>query len=213
MEIRKVNVLSEPQTVQEISFVYQQSFGHGPWFEGYRCPVCSSVFELKEYLSLCPKCNESGSLINLIEYWPKAKVISDFYEENTKEDSLCLVAEENNTVVGFVWGYRLDISLESATKIDAPKLSKIYQRTVFYLDECAVLPKFQGHGIGRALVQQILKKQPYDMIILRTLADSPMQRLIEKLGGEKILSISENRIIMKLIKTENLHKFISPPHY
>jgi GNAT superfamily N-acetyltransferase len=213
MEVRKVKVLSEPFTVWEIAGVYQTAFAHEPWLEGYRCPLCNSVFGFTAHLSLCPNCRKEDMLINLIEYWPISRVITDFYTENTKENAICLVAEEDGSAVGFAWRYRFDISPSTEVKISATGLSKIYMRSVFYLDECAVLPKLQGQGIGKTLIQEILKKQPYDIMILRTLEGSLMQKLIEGLGGEYILPVSEGRIIMKIIKNESLHKFISPPHY
>ena len=152
-------------------------------------------------------------MVWLVEYWPVNKVIADFYAENIKKDSVCFVVEENKKTIGFVWGYGMSISPKTAEEIEAPELANTYRREVFYLDECGVLPEFQGRGYGKAMVQRILAEQPYDILILRTLENSVMRRLIENLGGEKILSIFEGRIIMKLIKTTSLHKFVVPDHY
>jgi GNAT superfamily N-acetyltransferase len=213
MEVRKVAVLSEPNTVLEIAAIYRIAYGGFPWHEGFVCPVCKFSIGLETNLVFCPKCLEEEALVNLVEYWPQEKVISDFYRENSNPEAITCIAQTNNQTIGFAWGYRFDISPETEQKIAAIGLSKIYQRTVFYLDECAILPEFQGQGIGKELVRNILKSQPYDIMILRTLEGSPMQKLITTLGGEKIMSISESRIIMKLIRTDRLHLFEFPPHY
>ena len=44
MEIIKINPFEQPQMVEAIASVYQQSFGGEPWNEGYLCPVCEKVF-------------------------------------------------------------------------------------------------------------------------------------------------------------------------
>jgi len=215
MEIRKIDVLSDPNAVLKIAKVYKETFGFEPWNEGFVCPVCSKTYPLSVQSSFCPSCLRSRKewLVRLVEFWPESKVIADFYQENIKGNALCLVIEEKKQIVGFVWGYGMDISPKTATKIEAPELANTYRREVFYLDECGVLPEFQGRGYGKAMVQRILAEQPYDILILRTLENSVMRRLIENLGGEKILSIFEGRIIMKLIKTTSLHKFVVPDHY
>ena len=214
MEIKKVSVLSEPYSVWEIASAYSEAYGRSPWFEGYVCPVCRSSFGLDKELTICPKCMTEEKLINLIEYWPKSKIISDFYTENTKDGSICLVAKKKGNIVAFAWGYPLKISPESSNKIDAPGLeNKITDSEVFYLDECAVLPKYQFQGIGKSLVKEFLRLQPRDKMFLRTLADSPMQKLVENLNGKKIMAISEGRVIMELIKFEKLQDYTIPPHY
>ncbi len=138
--------------------------------------------------------------------------MDDFYKENTKKNAVCLVAENQGQVLGFVWGYGMELTAENALRIEAPELRIIWGE-VFYLDECAVLPEFQGQGVGKPMVKKILSEQPYDIMILRTLEGSVMQRLIESLGGEKIMTITKGRIIMKIVKTTSLHKFVIPDHY
>ncbi len=214
MLIRKVYVLSEPTTVRDIAMVYQNTFGGDPWNEGYVCPKCKQSFPLSTGLTVCPECLKNrDEIFCLVEYWPLSKIVTDFYLENSKEEALCLVAQNDQWVVGFVWGYGVMINTEFADKIEAPELVQKFQREVFYLDECAVLPKYQKQGTGKSLIKEILKRQPYDIMILRTLEGSQMQSLIESLGGEKILTISEGRIIMKLIKVTSLYKFVTPDHY
>lgn len=213
MEIRHVYCLSQPNTVLQIVMVYRQTFGDYPWYEGYICPVCKFITPITERTILCPRCQEEGGLINMVEFWPESRVMTDFYGENLKEGAICFEALDGVRTIGFAWGYPMEINQESANKIEAPDLTKIYLQEVFYLDECAVLPVYQGRGIGKGLVEKILKEQPYDLMILRTLEGSPMQHLVEKLGGRKLMSISEGRVIMELIKWTSLYKFVTPDHY
>lgn len=198
MLIRKVHVLSEPLTVREIAKVYQNTFGEDPWNEGYVCPNCGMSFPLSSNLTVCPGCLvKRDEVYCLVDYWPISKIITDYYAENSKDGALCLVAESEGKIIGFVWGYAVQTNVEFANKIEAPALT-VDNHKVFYLDECAVLPEFQRRGVGKALVVEILKNQQFDVMILRTLEGSQMQSLVESLGGEVILSISNNRVIMRL---------------
>lgn len=196
MDIRRVSVLSEPATVQEIADNYRIAYGHEPWKEGFICPVCRYTVALNAKHQICPKCLEMEKLIVMVDRWPVSSVVTDFYRENQTAGSICLVAEEDNKIRGFAWGYPITMSVSAGLKLDAPGLEDIVDGNIFYLDECAVLPKYQKLGIGTMLVREIFARHPYSKLILRTLADSPMQKLIERLGGRKIMSISENRIIM-----------------
>lgn len=216
MEICKVCIHNEPHTIWEIADVYWRTFGHSPWFEGYICPVCKSTFELNEVdpMVICPKCAESEKLVLLVEYWPKSKIITDFYNENTKDDAVCLIAKDRGSVVGFAWGYPLKITKETSQKLEAPGLEKrITISDVFYLDECAVLPEYQKHGIGKLLVETILNSQPLDKMFLRTLVHSPMHKLIIKLSGRDIMYIPIGRVIMEVIKLSRIQDYVDFPHY
>lgn len=216
MEIRQVYVRNEPSTVLQIVSVYQKAFGEcHPWFEGYLCPVCQHTLPLDSKIHLCPKClDETDSLIEMVEYWPTAKVISDFYSQTLQRGSLCFIAHEKNVVLGFAWGYPLVLSKESALHLDAPDLeNQDIDHRFFYLDECAVLPKYQKLRIGRQLVESMLEHQPFDSLILRTKADSPMSHLIESLSGKTLLRISQDRIIMEIKKQKPQSSSSIFPHY
>lgn len=203
MEICKVKVFEEPETVKTIAQIYQAAFGGSPWYEGQICPICRYTVGLDLPMKFCEKCySKDNRKILMVEFWPEAKVISDLYQENSNEGSICLGALWRYQIVGFAWGYQIETDLETLEKIDAPNLLNVIPFGVyFYLDECAVLPQFQGLGAGKKLVEYIVKKQPHDKIILRTLKDSPMHHLIQKRGGKELLLISENRLIMSLSKS------------
>lgn len=222
MKIIKINPFKQPQMVEAIASVYQKTFGGDPWNEGYRCPMCEKVFPRVPKLNLCPQCIEGSQSIltieywpNLkvcpicveqrsqtvlmVEYWPMSKIISDFYSEMMKPDSVCVVAQSEGGVIGFTWGYRVSANPDLDEQLEAPNLHQVLQGDFFYGDECALLPDWQGKGIGKLLVSHILSEQHQKQILIRTMNNSRMCNLIKRMGGEIIQEISRGRIIMKLI--------------
>lgn len=199
MRTIRINPLEDFEMVEAIASVYQQSFGGEPWNEGYICPVCKEMFALTADTKVCVNCANKGQSIVLVEYWPINKIISDFYSEMKKSGSVCIVAQsENSAIVGFAWGYRVSANSSLDEYLEAPNVHKSLQGDFFYLDECALLPSFQGKGIGKLLVTHIFREQQQKQILLRTKNDSRMCNLIKHFGGETIQHISLNRVIMKL---------------
>jgi hypothetical protein len=126
------------------------------------------------------------------------------YKESLRPGSICLYAYQRGTI-GFAWGYNLDIF--DCDQIDSPGLGRFLPNVsqFFYLDECGVLPQFQKQGFGTALVQEIFSLTSQSVLVLRTLKDSPMQKLITNLGGRIVVQIDSNRVIMQITKR--------PPNY
>lgn len=186
--------------------VYQQAFGGDPWNEGYKCQNkdCDGVFPLSIGVVDCPTCAAGLKTSKLVEYWPKEQVCADFNAEMAKAGAICVVAADTSSmrcgpdVHGFAWGYDVTTSTELDNKLEAPGLSDLVSGTFFYLDECAVSPSYQGDGLGKQLVACIFKEQPHSEVLLRTLDNSRMCRLIKHMGGETLLNISRGRVIMKL---------------
>ncbi len=195
MEFIKINPFKQPETVKAIALVYQQAFGDEPWNEGYLCPVCKKVFPRTTSIEICSSCN-----VLVIEYWPISKIIQDFYHEMMKPGSVCVIVQSYEKVIGFAWGYRVSVSLDLDKHLNAPNLHhQLLDGDFFYLDECALVPAYQGKGIGKLLVSCILREQKQKEILLRTMGDSRMENIIKNRGGEIVQRISRGRIIMKLI--------------
>jgi len=199
MKIRKINPFTQPQMVEEIASVYQQSFGGEPWNEGYLCPVCKKIFARAPQIETCTVCRERSQIILMVEYWPISKIVSDFYSEMQKPDPICVVAQLDEVVIGFAWGYRVSANPDIDEHLDAPNLNQSLCGDFFYLDECAIVPNYQGKGIGKLLVFRILREQQQKQILLRTMDNSRMCSIIKNMGGETIQKISRGRIIMKLL--------------
>lgn len=196
----RIDLFGQPETAQAIALVYQQSFGNEPWNEGYLCPECGKMFALALGVKKCPACLEQSQNVFVVEYWPINKIVSDFYREMEKPESICVVAQDQaDGIVGFAWGYRVSANPDIDKHLDAPDLHQSLQGDFFYLDECAVRPDYQGRGIGKLLTGHIFREQKQKQILLRTLDGSRMCNLIKHIGGETIQSISRGRVIMKLI--------------
>ncbi|MFA6521817.1 MAG: GNAT family N-acetyltransferase, partial [Candidatus Gracilibacteria bacterium] len=177
MKIIKINPFEQPQMVGAIASVYQQSFGGEPWNEGYLCPLCESVFASTPTLSTCPKCTEQSLSVLVVEYWPISKVVSDFYREMKNPNPICTVAQSDDGVIGFAWGYQVSAGSDLDKYLDAPDLRQSLRGDFFYLDECALTPFHQGRGVGKLLVKQIFREQKQGRILLRTMNDSRMYNL------------------------------------
>lgn len=197
--IERINPFKQADSVSAIVQAYQKTFGQAPWNEGYKCPVCEETVSLIKKTDYCPSCLKQGKSVIMVEYWPKNKVITDFYQEMSKPESLCLIAKFGDDVVGFAWGYEVFINHTIDEYLEAPGLHELVSGDFFYLDEVAVLPEFQGKGIGRNLIKQLFENQPHKKIILRTLEKSQMSNLINSMEGKIILPISRDRVIMSLV--------------
>ena len=194
MKIKLIDPKNEPLSILKIVRAYKLAFAGDPWNEGYACPSCEANFPLTEKSKICPSCLSAP----LVEYWPTAKVASDFYQEAKKPDFVCLALSEKLKVIGFTWGYSIIINKDSAKKLDAPGLEKIITGKFFYIDEVAIIPSHQGRGLGKKLFDSLLKNLKNEQIILRTKNNSVMSNLTKKFGGKIIKEISNKRIIMRL---------------
>ena len=93
---------------------------------------------------------------------------------------LCYVAEEGNTPVGYcIWGQK----------------SGFRPKVILELDQLAVLPEFQGKGIGSQLIKQsltLVRKQlsvqglTLQHIMVTTRADNAAQRLYKRVLGAEV---------------------------
>lgn len=208
MEVKDVKPFKDAKTVAQIAMVYQQAFGNAPWNEGYKCPICETVVPLNSFDLVCPVCLKKANSINLIEYWPISKVISDFYAEMAKPESFCLTVEDEQ-VLGFVWGYKLETTPITSLYLEAPGLDKIIkkrftsaERDFLYIDEVAISPKYQGQGIGYRLMENVFYRYPGKTLYLRTLENSAMFKLATKMEGKIVLKISKGRVIMRMIRPD-----------
>jgi GNAT superfamily N-acetyltransferase len=181
-----------------IASVYQKTFGGDPWNEGWKCTECGTVLPLSYPEGNCPSCAQDGKSLPLAEYWPAEQIISDLCREMAKPNSICLTVQTGGEIVGFAWGYEICIDQSTDAYLDAPGLHMLTNGTYFYLDEVAILPEYQGKGIGKELVQRIFLEQSRNNILLRTINGSRMFSIIQKMEGRTALNISRDRVIMTL---------------
>lgn len=197
VEIQQIRTpLRDPATVSAIVAVYRQVFADAPWHEAYQCPVCKAAYGKDYRKKICDACVQEGNHILIVEHWPTYKVVRDFYQEMVKPDAICVVAKSEEGLVGFAWGYRMELSEQASTYLEAPRVHEQLHGSYFYIDEVALLLEYRGQGVGKNLVQAIVQDRPKGRTLLRTLHDSPMEHLTLGLGGEIVQHISEDRVIM-----------------
>ena len=153
ISIQKIEpFLRIPESVRGIVASYQRTFGGEPWNEGYVCPVCGARIRFPKQRA-CPSCAARGESVLLVEYWPASKVMSDFYREMMKPEALCLVAKNDDKIVGFIWGYRIVVDEHIDDYLESPGLSRLISGEFFYLDDAAVFPNtsfaVSGKGSSR----------------------------------------------------------------
>ena len=89
---------------------YREVFAEDPWNEWLKCQICGKHFGIKQKENLL----RFGSFIHcgvpLVEFWPKEKVAKDILSEITEEASCHLAINKEKNVVGFCWGYPIDIT-------------------------------------------------------------------------------------------------------
>ena len=181
-------------SVQSLAQVYQNIFGNDPgWQEGYECRMCQTTIPLSSGGGACKRC---GTL--LLECWPLAKIVSDFLQEMQKSKAVCLVAYDQSEIVGFTWGYCVIVTKDLGEHLDAPDLEKLVCGDMFYLDEVAVLPEYQGQGVGTSLLHSLFAQQNQTHVLLRTLEGRTMHQLALKMGGNVLCSISKQRVMMTI---------------
>jgi len=201
-EVLEIDPFVKPNSVMSIAITYQKAFGGKPWNEGYLCPVCKTSYPRDNgNWSVCPECLALNELnVRLVEYWSTDKIITDFYQEMSKPGSVCMIMQRGHNVIAFTWGYEVKIDKSLDKYLESPGLHKLIKGNFLYLDECAVLPSCQNKGCGKKMVKAFLQKAKKTKkdILLRTMKNSVMHKMVIKLGGEVVQDISRERVIMMI---------------
>jgi hypothetical protein len=187
--------LRDAATAAAISSIYQKIFGSDPWNEGFRCPVCKAIYPLGHKRRICDAC-QPGLQVLLVDFWPRHRVLEDFYKEMNNPGARLFLAHADEGIVGFAWGYEVSVTAEHALELDAPGLEHRLHGRHFYIDEVGLLLPYRAKGVGKQLVSHLIEGQEVGRVFYRTLAYSPMHRLGESLGGRVVQHISEHRVII-----------------
>jgi GNAT superfamily N-acetyltransferase len=198
MYVKRIDPYKKSHRVAAIAEVYRRAFGGDPWNEGYRCPVCATVYSFRDSRKFCPNCAKESREVLLVEHWPLSSILSDFYREMSREGSLCLAALEDRTIIGFAWGYQVVAGPELDQHLEAPGLSVQLRpgSRYFYLAECALRPDRQGMGFGKRIFAALLRELEEGSGLLRTLNNSRMYAVAKSHGASVVQEISRDRVIM-----------------
>ncbi len=205
----KLNPFAELLGAKRIALVYQEAFGGEPWNEGFICPVCKTSRALDDKMPLyCVHCKKNdGRLVKILEYWSVDKILSDFYQEMLRPGAICTVKRDGLKITAFAWGYEVENNASLDEHLEAPGLCNAVGDEFLYLDECAVIPEWQGRGCGSWVLKNFMheaSKVGRD-VLLRTMKNSVMHKLVVKFGGKVVQDISCGRVIMK-IDTNSIFK-------
>lgn len=115
-------------------------------------------------------------LINLRE--PKEKYCSDMLEEHIQnQKGLFLLAQEQDDILGFIFGYYKD--LEKTDAYDSPRAG--------YISDLVVTQKARGKNIASKLKDELVswfKKQQCEYLELFVIKNNPAAQIYEKWGFE-----------------------------
>jgi GNAT superfamily N-acetyltransferase len=116
----------------------------------------------------------------------------DMLPRHTQRDGFrFVVALESDRVVGFAYGYtgeRGQWWTDTVAKAMPADVAEKWLGGHFEFVEIAVLPEFQGRGIGTALHDALLEVLPHSKAVLSTLqADTPAMRLYLRKGWQVLL--------------------------
>ncbi len=131
---------------------YRNVFADRPWNEWLKCEKCQKYWGTKDQ-ALLASYEFSHCGAPLVDFWPRRKVLADLHHEITPEAS-CWLAIHDEKVVGFSWGYPMDIN-DLQAKLGLNLGREIPQR-VAYQDEVGVLTSYRGRKIAKAMVARRL---------------------------------------------------------
>jgi ribosomal protein S18 acetylase RimI-like enzyme len=101
---------------------------------------------------------------NLVPYWSTEDIKKDLDFAQSQNQPLILVAEKENKLIGFTWGYKTPLE-------KFPFLEGIISSNSNYMDEIAVSGDSRIKGIGTTICQEYIKtcaEQGIEEIVLRT---------------------------------------------
>jgi len=198
------NWLKGATNLCDLVHTYRTIFGEAPWNEGYCCHHCSSSISFSKYLALgdpafCPKCGSTA--------WdachPTDLTISKFKKEFSQDGStrkpFLIYSRSTAGLKGFSKGFIGtidDIFLhilhetkeEEEVKRAREEVQNYFQSKgwatikIGYVSDIAIQKKFRNSSLFCFMILRVswLFLRECESILLYTLADSPMNRIIKR---------------------------------
>ncbi|MFI5563428.1 GNAT family N-acetyltransferase [Amycolatopsis japonica] len=92
---------------------------------------------------------------------------------------------EAGTIGGFAYGVRQEAGWWPG-RATAPAPSWLDGEELFYVYELALVPELRGRGLGRALLDDLLKERPERFAVLASRVEAPARRLYRRWGWRKV---------------------------
>ncbi|MEK7538374.1 MAG: GNAT family N-acetyltransferase [Patescibacteria group bacterium] len=133
---------------------YRDVFADTPWNEWLKCSKCGKYWGVKDQ-GLLASLNFRHCDIPLVDFWSREQVLFDLRHEIISGSS-CWLAMSNKTVVGFCWGYPINIS-DLETKLGVSFNTELEYNfgtsgLAAYQDEVGVLSAYRGRKIAKAMI-------------------------------------------------------------
>lgn len=137
-----------PSRTTQLIEAYREVFANGPWHEWLKCSHCQQYWGKKD-ADMLAQLNFQHCSKPLIEFWPHAQVMTDLRHEIVA-DASCWLALVDRTVIGFCWGYPIDIAtLETKLGLSLPMAG---DTKIAYHDEVGIMPNYRGKKIAKSMI-------------------------------------------------------------
>lgn len=146
----------EAHLTAQIVEIYKDVFSDDPWNEWLQCPECHRYWGVKDATEVVAlgyeHCGQS-----LIDYWQRSQVYKDITGEVQRDQSSCWLAMDGSKVVGFCWGYAMnipDFNSKVNLDVDYSVIGVDNNPTVIiaHQDEVGVIADYRKQNIAKQLV-------------------------------------------------------------
>lgn len=115
----------------------------------------------------------------------------------SSREAICIVQLKEKKLIGFAWGYKIpaDQELESF----GIKTRRILEGDYFFIERIFIEPHADWQDTGRKLIEQILRTQTCEKVLLHIKKESLAFELIPQMGGWVVWPIQQGtRFFMQL---------------
>lgn len=150
----KFSPRDNPDYLAQLVECFRNVFAEAPWNELLKCSKCGLYWGIK-HLPVLAENHYLHCGVDLVDYWPRVRVLHDIQHEVTK-DASCWLAIADDKVVGFTWGYPIrvdDLSGKLKTALDVHSFGLNNSSIVIYQDEVGVVSEYRNKGIAKELVK------------------------------------------------------------
>ena len=195
----------DPERMGQLVEAYREVFAATPWHEWLKCAKCDKYWGKKDLPSLT-SIGFKHHRKPLVDFWTRDGVVKDLKHEITPASS-CWLALLGTTVVGFTWGYPLNLK-KLEKKLKLPVSARFHElfgsgESIAYQDELGVLDEFRGQKIAKTLVAKrhddfIKRGLKIGVVRTRQSPEPSMTYLwyTGKLGYETLATYTDGRVVL-----------------
>lgn len=207
--------------MNELAKTYEQVFAGEPWNEYKKCSgaACEKSFGLEtKGVDVCPCPNETM----LTPFYPRTDTLATIAKETDRIGAVLQTRRnDQNEIIGFVWGYPTTLSEfldEKYKTIEGRRevIKALYENSItekfFYFSETGVIPEARGRGMSNEFAKVMVEEAERLRLplVMRTNWQSPMIAVAGKFGMEQILGPETFALEGKTYQTGKIKSSFDP---